>query len=272
MVGVTLIATDLDGTILRADGTVSERTVSALSTRVDAGDTVIFVTGRSPGDPLLRLPYHLLSDGRMICANGAVEYDAMGKRMLHVDEIDRAALLETIHFCRDHFPAGRFCLVGTDRIVYDRGHPWIGDHIAPHQVYDDVATAVAEGLVSPFKVTYLNAADSPEAMIASLKPHIGDSVTLTFGSMTNPFFLEIAPRGVTKGTALLRVAASLDIDPADIIAFGDMPNDIPMFEVVGRSFAMGGAHETVVAAASDRTAHVDDDGVAQALESLSLKA
>ncbi|QPZ38026.1 HAD family hydrolase [Paramicrobacterium chengjingii] len=274
---MTLIATDLDGTIIRSDGTVSQRTIDAFARRVDAGDSLLFVTGRAPSDALQSLPVHLLTGGRMICANGAIEYDALRDEILHVDVIYRDALAHIVALCHRDFPDGRFCLDSIAGTVFETGHPWISlarEGMSPSRppesirVFDDVCDSVDSADTMPYKVTFLGGSDFPEEMIAALTPQLDDAVTLTFGSMTDPFFLEIAPRGVTKGTALMRVAASLGINPVDIVAFGDMPNDIPMFEVAGRSYAMGGAYETVIHAATDRTAHVDDDGVARVLESL----
>ena len=85
-------------------------------------------------------------------------------------------------------------------------------------------------------------------------------------------WLDIAPDGVNKATGLARVADALGFDRERILVVGDGRNDIDMFEWVvaggGRAVAMGQAPEEVVSAANDRTATVDEEGLALVLEGL----
>jgi hydroxymethylpyrimidine pyrophosphatase-like HAD family hydrolase len=78
--------------------------------------------------------------------------------------------------------------------------------------------------------------------------------------------MEILPPGVTKGSALGRAADLLGFTSADTIAFGDMPNDIPMLIWAGRGVAMGNADHRVKAVADEVAPAHDDDGVAAVLE------
>ena len=80
--------------------------------------------------------------------------------------------------------------------------------------------------------------------------------------------IEIAPLGVTKAFGLARQAERFGVDAADVVAFGDAPNDVPMLVWAGTSYAVANAHADVLAAATHRTASVSDDGVAQVLEAL----
>jgi len=78
--------------------------------------------------------------------------------------------------------------------------------------------------------------------------------------------LEISARGVTKASALAWLAESLGVEAADVVAFGDMPNDIPLLRWAGLGVAMGNAHPEAVEAADEITAPNTDDGVARVLE------
>jgi hydroxymethylpyrimidine pyrophosphatase-like HAD family hydrolase len=80
--------------------------------------------------------------------------------------------------------------------------------------------------------------------------------------------LEIGATGVTKATTLALLAAEHGLGPDDVVAFGDMPNDVPMLRWAGRGYAMGGGHPEAIAAADAVAPPCDEDGVAQVLESL----
>ena len=80
--------------------------------------------------------------------------------------------------------------------------------------------------------------------------------------------VEISAAGVTKATALARVAEELGVPAADVVAFGDMPNDLPMLAWAGTAYAVANAHPDVLAAVSRHTASNDEDGVALVLEEL----
>ncbi len=80
--------------------------------------------------------------------------------------------------------------------------------------------------------------------------------------------LEISAAGVTKATTLAVLCEDLGIAPDEVIAFGDMPNDLAMLAWAGTSYAMADAHPTVVAAAAHLAPGHDDDGVARVLASV----
>ena len=94
----------------------------------------------------------------------------------------------------------------------------------------------------------------------------GDLAEFTWSSDTT--LLEISAAGVTKASTLALVCARLGVDRRHVVAFGDMPNDLPMMEWAGRSYAMANAHRTVLDAADAVVPSNDDDGVAATLEAL----
>ena len=91
---------------------------------------------------------------------------------------------------------------------------------------------------------------------------VGERATPTW---TIDGLMEISARGVTKGGALAELCGQLDLGPEDVVAFGDMPNDVPMLRWAGTSYAVANAHPEVIAAASHRATANRDDGVAVAL-------
>ena len=102
------------------------------------------------------------------------------------------------------------------------------------------------------------------ALAAALNRHIGILGDITYS--TNDGLVEISPVGITKATGVQDVARPLDVAAEDVVAFGDMPNDIPMLRWAGHGVAMGNAHPDAMAAANEVTAANDDDGLARVLE------
>jgi HAD superfamily hydrolase (TIGR01484 family) len=84
--------------------------------------------------------------------------------------------------------------------------------------------------------------------------------------------LEMSAAGVSKGSGLAALCAARGIAADDVIAFGDMPNDLSMFAWAGRAYAMGNAHPEAVAAADEVTLANAEDGVAVVLERLLREA
>ncbi len=80
--------------------------------------------------------------------------------------------------------------------------------------------------------------------------------------------VEISAVGVTKATALARIADELGVAAADVVAFGDMPNDLPMLRWAGTSYAMANGHPDLLAAADHVAPTNDEDGVARVLAGL----
>jgi hydroxymethylpyrimidine pyrophosphatase-like HAD family hydrolase len=101
-------------------------------------------------------------------------------------------------------------------------------------------------------------------MAAELTKHVGLEGDITYS--TNNGLIEIVPLGVSKAAGVEELARPLDITADDIVAFGDMPNDVPMLQWAGLGVAMGNAHPDALAAADEVTATNTDDGVARVLE------
>jgi hydroxymethylpyrimidine pyrophosphatase-like HAD family hydrolase len=107
-----------------------------------------------------------------------------------------------------------------------------------------------DGLSLDELVTAATAAGGTDAVVT----HSGDE------------FVEVSGKGVTKAVALAHVARSLRISRRDVIAFGDMPNDIPMLEWTGHAIAVANADPSVLRIVDEVTTSNDADGVAHYLE------
>ncbi|GHH38362.1 HAD family hydrolase [Streptomyces candidus] len=261
-----LIATDLDGTLLRDDKTVSERTVAALASAEAAGIEVFFVTGR-PARWMDVVSAHVHGHGLAICANGAAVVDLhAGGELIEVRPLERADALSTVAALRAVAPGTSFAVELTTGIHYEPAYP-------PFQFDAAASIATAEELLheeSPgsgaavIKLLAHHPSLTPDDFLDLARATVADFGSVTRSSPTA--LLEISGLGVSKASTLARCCAERGISPEEVVAFGDMPNDIEMLAWAGRSYAMGNAHPAVLAAASGRTAPNNEDGVAVVIE------
>jgi hydroxymethylpyrimidine pyrophosphatase-like HAD family hydrolase len=103
-----------------------------------------------------------------------------------------------------------------------------------------------------------------EEMAAAANEVLADAVDITFS--TNQGLIELSVRGVTKAFGLADVCQRLELAGADVVAFGDMPNDVEMLRWAGHGVAMANAHRAAIDAADEITGPNSEDGVAQVLE------
>jgi hydroxymethylpyrimidine pyrophosphatase-like HAD family hydrolase len=101
-------------------------------------------------------------------------------------------------------------------------------------------------------------------MAEALAKHVGQQGDLTYS--TNNGLIEVVPLGISKATGVEELARPLGITAEGVVAFGDMPNDVPMLSWAGLGVAMGNAHPDAVAAANEVTAPNTEDGLARVLE------
>ncbi|MEV7908676.1 HAD family hydrolase, partial [Streptomyces anulatus] len=116
------------------------------------------------------------------------------------------------------------------------------------------------------KLLALHPRMDPDILQEAVHGLVGELVTPTHSS--GRAMIEMSARGVTKASALAALAEGRDIRPSEVIAFGDMPNDLPMLRWAGTSYAVANAHSEVLAAVDHVTAANNDDGVAKVLETL----
>jgi hypothetical protein len=259
---IRLVATDLDGTIVRADGTVSARVVAALAAVEELGLPVVFVSGRPPRwmHEVARMTGH---HGIAICANGALVYDLHTETVLDRFELAPDVAAEAVRRLRSAMPAVAFAVERADGFHHEAAYVprWAGSGA-------DVPDT-AEGLLDA-PVAKLLARDETsggDAMLLRAVAALGDLVTVTH-SNPDDCLLEISAAGVTKATTLARVAARHGVDAGGVLAFGDQPNDVAMLRWAGTAYAMTGGHPDALAAVPRHALGVAEDGVARVIEEL----
>ncbi|MCF3167944.1 HAD family hydrolase [Streptomyces californicus] len=258
-----LVATDLDGTLLRGDETVSERTRAALAAATAAGAAHIVVTGRAV--PWTR---HILDDlgydGLAVCGQGAQVYHAGEHKLLTSLTLDRQlaglalAKIEA-EVGPVYLAAGRDGLDGE--VLVGPGYR-VQEGPLPYVFVEDSA----EMWTAPLNKVYLQHPElDDDALATAARAAVGSLVDVV---MAGPGVVEILPLGLSKATGLSLAARRLGVKAADTIAFGDMPNDIPMFGWAHHGVAMANAHDDLKAVAHEITASNEDDGIAVVLEEL----
>lgn len=134
-----LIATDLDGTLLRDDKTLSDRTTAALAAAEEAGIEVFFVTGR-PARWMEVVSPHVQGHGMAICANGAAVVDLHDGTLIDVHPLDRGIALAVVDILRESAPGVSFAVELATGIHYEPAYP-------PFHMDPGATVAIAEKLL-----------------------------------------------------------------------------------------------------------------------------
>ena len=261
-----LIALDIDGTVLREDGSLGDDVVAQVARVRDLGHEVMLATGRSVAMTLPVLERLSIVPEYVVCSNGAItlkrDVDApTGYSRVYVESFDPSEVLTTIkanlenaHFAVEdeeglyrfvgYFPDGALGAASV-KVEFDELLAHLATRVVvispEHGIEDFLSVVEKMGL---HKVSY----------------NVGWTA-----------WLDIAPDGVNKSTALERVRGILDIPRSRVMAVGDGRNDIDMLEwasVEGRGVSMGQAPDEVHEAANEKTASDLDDGVARLFATL----
>ncbi|MFI7545981.1 HAD family hydrolase [Actinoplanes sp. NPDC049599] len=259
-----LIATDLDGTLVRSDDTVSAYTHEVLGRVRAAGIRIVGATGRGP-----RLTSLVRNDIRdadfLVLAQGGWVIDQQ------LGQVLRAARLpgRDLELALSNLEAAAGPLsVMVEALAHDDAPLW-GD-FDPSWRYPVVveqrprAECVTGDVIKAFARSFAHHVDDLLAVAQRVIPAHVASVT-----QAGLNYLEICPPDVDKGTGLAVVAEAVGVDPADVLVFGDMPNDLPMFAWAGWGrVAVRNAHPALLAVADEVTLSNDEDGVAVYLDRL----
>jgi Cof subfamily protein (haloacid dehalogenase superfamily) len=256
-----LVATDLDGTLLDSRGRVSERTRTVLDELDARGVPVVFTTGR-PIRWMADLWESVGGHGLAICSNGAIVYDVARREVRDHRPVPREVGLAVAEEVRRAIPGTTFAIEHTAGWASETdfpGHP--DDRTSTmrgrwDEIYrDDVV-----------KILALHPDLDPEDFWERVAGVVGRQVVTTWSSSFA--LVEISAEGVTKASTLASLAEEMGVAAEDVVAFGDMPNDLPMLEWAGTSYAMANAHESVRDLADHLAPANDEDGVASVLTDL----
>lgn len=258
-----LVALDVDGTILTHDGRLREATGEAVRAVAAAGHHVVISTGRSLVATIPVLEMLGLSHGWAVCSNGSVTI------ALDPGEPEGYRIEETVTF--DPEPALRLVLDHAPHVLVAVEEVGVGFKVArpyPEGVLqgEQVVVPVDELVARPTTRVTFHDPDAASEDFLELVERIGlHGVSYAVGYTA---WLDLAPEGVSKGSALELVRRRLGIEPGRTFAAGDQRNDLEMLRWAARGVAMGNAPAEVVAAADETTGTADEDGLAEALRPL----
>lgn len=259
---VRLVATDLDGTLLRTDGTVSPRTRAALAGIRRAGIVLVLVTARPPRF-LRRLAEAEGLAGLAICCNGALVYDLDRGEIVRHRPLGAEAAGRLVAGLREAAPGGCFAVEAGERYGWEPAYAALaGALVEPGGVAGDALALCRESVT---KLIVRHPALAAEALLPLVRRIAGDAAYATHSGAP---FVEVAAAGVQKAAALAALCADLGVAAGETIAFGDMPNDLPLLRWAGYAVAVANAHPEVLRAADEVTLANGEDGVAVVLERL----
>ncbi len=262
-----LVATDVDGTLLDDDEKISPRTKAAVRAAVDDGAQFVLASGRPPR--WIKPVVEQLGFAPMaVCANGAVVYDPLTDRIVSARTLSADVLGELAEIATRVIPGAGLAVERVGRSAHDAATPqFVSSPGYEHAWLNPDNTEVsAEDLLSApaIKLLIRKAGASSADLAAGLAKHVGILGDITYS--TNDGLVEVMPLGVSKATGVEELTRTHGISAADVVTFGDMPNDVPMLSWAGRGVAMGNAHPDALAAADEVTATNVKDGVARVLE------
>ncbi|WDZ85948.1 HAD family hydrolase [Micromonospora cathayae] len=258
-----LVATDIDGTLLGADRAISPYTADVLARLTARGVPVVLVTGR----PVrwLKVVYEQLSAPLpAICANGAVVYDPVSDQVLRADPLAPELLAEVARRLRAAVPTASFAveIVDSREMRHEAHFPlrWETDPtliraiVAPEELHS----------VPAVKLLVRAGEQDPDLFTAVVAEALAGLAEATHSSGSG--LVEVSAAGVTKAAGLAWYCTRLGVTAPEVLAFGDMPNDVPMLTWAGQAVAVGNAHPAVRAIADEVTSANTEDGVAAYLE------
>lgn len=262
-----LIATDVDGTLLNHEDRITGRTRDAVQAAVAGGAVFILATGRPPRwiPPVVEeLGFAPIA----VCANGAVIYDAATDRVISAETLSVDMLTELAEIASRAVPGAGLAAERVGRSAHDSATPQFVSAPGYEHAWlnpDNTEVSQEDLLSSPAVKLLVRKPGMPSSELAArLTKHVGVLGDITYS--TNDGLVEISPVGISKAIGVQQVAHPLEIPAEDVVAFGDMPNDVPMLIWAGHGVAMGNAHPEAIAVADEVTAPNSDDGLARVLE------
>ena len=255
------MATDLDGTLVHSDGSITERTRVVLAELDRRGIPVVFVTGR-PLRWAEAVFDHVGGHGLAVVSNGALVWNVEQARVETLRALEPGHALTICGLIRQAIPGSAFAVETLAGIALEdeflERHP-VPDGSRRGQLADLFTEPVIKVLARHEELVAQDFWDRAESAV-------GDRAVITWSS--DSALLEISAPGVTKASSLALLCADLGLTAADVVAFGDMPNDLPMLAWAGTSYAMANAHPSVLAVADLVAPANDADGVAAVLTEL----
>jgi Cof subfamily protein (haloacid dehalogenase superfamily) len=260
-----LVALDLDDTLLRSDLTISFRARNAIRRAMQEGVSVVLASGRVPQalDSFAKILGLHKKDGYLICGNGTIITESRTGKVVYETWVPTNAALVAFDLAdAEGFPVQ---LYDDDVMYISRRNEYTS--------YDEKLTGLRQVVVSNFRSMVEAGAHKlivpGDPMILKplediIRTYLGTDISLF---TSKPYFLEILPPNVDKGTALAFIAEKLEVPREEVFAIGDSMNDEAMLRWAGCGVAMVNSDPRIKSIASLITEHSnDDDGVAEVIE------
>ena len=258
---IRLIATDMDDTLLNAEGAITSRTRAAVRRAIDAGAFFSLSSGRMP-EALVSMAEEVGVNAPLVSYNGALIYDYKNKKALYKHAIDAKTarrVLEALEnlgvYAQGYTENGIFCCEKCEHTYfYEKAI-----HVTATAVHQALSQWVCEDMI---KLLAIDAPDRLDEIMPALKAQFPDVSFMK----SRACFLEMVAAGVDKGVAIRRLGGLLKVKPDEIMAFGDGQNDLTMIQAAGIGCAMENAVDALKHAATLIAPKNTEDGVAQVLE------
>jgi Cof subfamily protein (haloacid dehalogenase superfamily) len=254
-----VVASDIDGTLVNSKGEISPRTRAALDRAREQGALLIFVTGRPPRwmDSVIE---ETGASGLAILANGALVYDLGTREVVRQHSLDPASAERLVKAIRAEIPGVTFAVESGEGLIHEPDYQpsWP----TPEHTVGDVAQLLRSPVAKLLVKHPERGPDDIHPIVAELA---GEDATVTYSGNV---LLEVSGAGISKASTLEAVCAEHGVGPEGVVAFGDMPNDVPMLAWAGHGVAVANAHTSVFEVADEVTRSNDDEGVALVLERL----
>lgn len=261
-----LIALDIDGTVLLEDETLSPGVVEAVEHARRAGHEVMLATGRSWSSTRGVVRMLRIQPDYVVCANGSVimkcvQGDEALYEQVHTETFDAT---EVVTLLREHLPDAKYMVELAD------GERLYTEELLDWNLLGARRVEIADLTREPVCRVVVVSPEHAESDFVDLVSRVGlNEVSYAIGWTA---WLDIAPPGIDKSTALERVRDWLGIPADRVIVIGDGRNDIGMFDWAvrngGRAIAMAQGPQEVRDAASEVTSSVEAGGVAAILRDL----
>jgi Cof subfamily protein (haloacid dehalogenase superfamily) len=260
-VKIRALATDIDGTLTTSDGKIGEATLQALEAIASDGGLIVALTAR---------PWRLLAEVEglstavdfAVCDNGASVWEVREERLIAQSAWPEDALGRLLADLRAAIADVAVAVETTEQTIAERRFA----ELAGSQL-DLGATTLVESLSeisSAINLMAIAGELSPGKLCGTVSPLAPRCLASHSGSA----YAEVSPPGATKATGLAHLCELAGIQASEVVAFGDMPNDVPVLRWAGVGVAMANAHPEVLAAADRITLSNDEDGIAHCLQQL----
>lgn len=279
---IKILAFDLDGTLLKSDKSMDVRTVEAIERAKAQGMHIVIASGRDKnGCKFVYEPLELEEGPHFLAlVNGQIIYDFAHKEYDLDDVLSTEDGLKIQEVCRKYNVEGIFCC-GYDFYSYISRLGRLKKNVKNLVLGEPTDYGLKAGselrnfIDLPYKdislkqdinkVCLVHSASFFEKNIEKMKEDLKDFDVLLVG----PGWMEIMPKGVSKASAIEKIAKKLGYSMENVMAFGDAENDIEMIKEAGIGVAMGNAMDSVKKVADVVTSSNDENGIGQVIDDLS---